>query len=139
MGYRCQGQAREIESTEAALRACDHEAAHAMAMRLAAARQAFLEVVDFMVAHARTDPNTAYAGSVPYLLLAGNLVAGWQLGRALLVAQRKLAAGEDTRFMRDKIAIARFYAEHLLTRVPGLRDSVVAGAAAVNDVAVEAF
>ena len=42
-------------------------------------------------------------------------------------------------FMRNKIAVARFYAEHVLTRVPGLRDSVVDGAAAVNDVAVEAF
>jgi 3-(methylthio)propanoyl-CoA dehydrogenase len=76
---------------------------------------------------------------VPYLLLAGNLVAGWQLARALLVAQRKLAAGDDVAFMRSKIATARFYAEHVLTRVPGLRDSVVDGAAAINDVAVDAF
>jgi hypothetical protein len=35
--------------------------------------------------------------------------------------------------------VARFYAEHVLTRVPGLRDSVVHGAAAVNEVAPEAF
>ena len=110
-----------------------------MAGRLAAARQAFVEAVDFVVAHARTDPNAAFAGSVPYLLLAGNLVAGWQLGRALLAAQKKLAAGEDGEFMRNKIAVARFYAEHVLTRVPGLRDSIVHGAAAVNEVAPEAF
>ena len=101
-------------------------------------RQAFVDVVDFVVAHAKTDPNAAFAGSVPYLLLAGNLVAGWQLARALLAAQAKLAAGDETEFMRTKIAIARFYAEHVLTRVPGLRDSVVAGAAAINDVAVDA-
>ena len=80
-----------------------------------------------------------FAGSVPYLLLAGNLVAGWQLGRALLVAQRKLAAGDNVEFMRNNIAMARFYAEHVLTRVPGLRESVIDGAAAINDVAVEAF
>jgi hypothetical protein len=55
------------------------------------------------------------------------------------VAQRKLAAGDDVDFMRNKIAIARFYAEHVLTRVPGLRDSVVEGAGAINDVRVEAF
>jgi 3-(methylthio)propanoyl-CoA dehydrogenase len=96
-------------------------------------------VADFVVEHARTDPNAAFTGSVPYLLLAGNLVAGWQLGRALLVPQVKVAAGDDVEFMRHKIAVARFYAEHVLTRVPGLRDSVVAGAAAINDVAVEAF
>ena len=39
----------------------------------------------------------------------------------------------------DASALARFYAEPVLTRVPGLRDSVVDGAAAVNDVAVEDF
>ena len=138
-GAAAKALAREIEATVAALRACDHEASHAMAGKLTAARQAFVEVVDFVVAHAKSDPNTAYAGSVPYLLLAGNLVAGWQLARALLVAHRKLVAGEDVEFMRAKIAVARFYAEHVLTRVPGLRDSVVGGAAAINDVAVEAF
>jgi hypothetical protein len=84
-GATAKALAREIEATEAALRVCDHEAAHAMAKRLSAARQAFLKVVDFVVAHART----GFAGSVPYLLLAGNLVAGWHLARALLVAQRK--------------------------------------------------
>jgi hypothetical protein len=137
-GATAKALAREIEATEAALRVCDHEAAHAMAKRLSAARQAFLEVVDFVVAHG-SDPNAAFAGSVPYLLLAGNLVAGWQLARALLVAQRKLAAGDDVDFMRNKIAIARFYAEHVLTRVPGLRDSVVDGAGSINGVGVEVF
>ena len=87
----------------------------------------------------RTDPNAVYAGSVPYLMLAGNLVAGWRLGRALLVAERKQAAGEDAEFMRQKIAIARFYGDHVLTRVAGLRDSIVDGAGWVNAMAPEAF
>jgi hypothetical protein len=76
---------------------------------------------------------------VPYLLLAGNLVAGWQLARSMLAAERKLAAGEDAAFMRRKIDSARFYAEHVLTRVPGLRDTIVEGASAVTDVALEDF
>jgi 3-(methylthio)propanoyl-CoA dehydrogenase len=138
-GATAKGLASQIEATEAALRACEHEAAQAMARRLAAARQALLDVVDFVVAHGKSEPNAVFAGSVPYLLLAGNLVAGWQLGRALLVAQRKLAAGDDVEFMRNKVAVAHFYAEHVLTRVPGLRDSIVDGATAINDVAAEAF
>jgi alkylation response protein AidB-like acyl-CoA dehydrogenase len=138
-GATAKALASEIEATEAALRACDHEAAQAMAKRLTAARKAFVDVVDSVVSRGRSDPNSTYAGSVPYLLLAGNLVAGWQLGRALLAAHRQLAAGGDNAFMRNKIAVARFYAEHVLTRVPGLRDSVVDGAAAVVDVAPEAF
>jgi alkylation response protein AidB-like acyl-CoA dehydrogenase len=123
--------AAEIEATEGLLRASGDADALAFALRLAAARRAFVDVVDFVVSRGRTDPNAVYAGSVPYLMLAGNLAAGWQLGRALLVALRKRAAGEDAEFMRRKIAVARFYAEHLLTRVPGLRDSVVDGAGAV--------
>ncbi|MEO7710990.1 MAG: acyl-CoA dehydrogenase C-terminal domain-containing protein, partial [Caldimonas sp.] len=49
------------------------------------------------------------------------------------------AAGDDVAFMRRKIDTARFYAEHVLTRVPGLRDTIVDGAAAVTDVALEDF
>ncbi len=41
--------------------------------------------------------------------------------------------------MRQKIALARFYADHLLTRVPGLRDSIVEGADSVNEFLPEAF
>ena len=83
--------------------------------------------------------SAVYAGSVPYLMLAGNLVAGWQLGRALLAAERKRAAGEDAEFMRQKVVVARFYAEHLLTRVPGLRDSIVDRASSVNELGPEAL
>jgi len=138
-GATAKAIAREIEATEATLRASSDPAAQAMARRLTAARQAFLDAVDFVVANAKSNPNAAFAGSVPYLLLAGNLVAGWQLARSMLVAEAKLAIGEDVEFMRNKIAVARFYAEHVLTRVPGLRDSVVDGAAAVNDVPLRAF
>jgi hypothetical protein len=56
-------------------------------------------------------------------MLAGNLVAGWQMARSLLVAEDLAAKGEDTAFMRAKIATARFYADHLLAKAPGMRDS----------------
>jgi hypothetical protein len=131
--------ADEIEATEGELRRCGSADALAFATRLGAARRAFLDVVDFVVANHRSDPNAVYAGSVPYLMLAGSLVAGWQLGRALLVATRLRAGGEDVEFMRRKIAVARFYADHLLTRVPGLRDSIVDGAGAVKELEPEAF
>jgi hypothetical protein len=85
------------------------------------------------------NPNAVYAGSVPYLMLAGNLMAGWQLARALLVAQAELAAGEDVAFMQAKIATARFYAEHLLSKAPGVRDSIVEGAGSVTALALDAF
>ena len=41
--------------------------------------------------------------------------------------------------MKAKITTARFYADHLLTKAPGMRDSIVEGAGSVNSLALEAF
>jgi len=131
--------AGQIEATEGLLAKRDSAAARAVLKRLKAAREAYLAVVDFIAGQGKGNPNAAYAGSVPYLMLAGNLVAGWQLARALLVAEDKLAAGEDTAFMTAKIATARFYAEHILSRAGGLRDAIVEGADSVTALALDAF
>ena len=138
-GATARALAARIEATEGELAASGSVAARAMLKHLRAGRQAYLEVVDFIVTNTRANPNAAFAGSVPYLMLAGNLMAGWQMARALLVAERALAAGQDTAFMQAKIATARVYAEHILTKAPGLRDSVVDGAEGVASMALEAF
>jgi alkylation response protein AidB-like acyl-CoA dehydrogenase len=138
-GQNAKAIAAQIEKTEAALREQGGANAVAVANRLGAARQAFLEVVDFMVANGRSNPNAAYAGSVPYLMLAGNLMAGWQLARALLVAEELKAKGEDVPFMQAKITTARFYADHLLSKAPAARDSIVFGAESVTALALDAF
>jgi hypothetical protein len=138
-GTNAKAIAAQIEKTEAELLARGSANALAVAKRLTAARQAFVEVVEFIAANTRSNPNAAFAGSVPYLMLAGNVVAGWQLARALLVAEDQLAAGTDAAFMQAKITTARFYADHILSRVPGVRDSICEGADAVTAMAVEAF
>ncbi|WOP14146.1 acyl-CoA dehydrogenase [Ottowia sp. SB7-C50] len=137
-GQTAKAIASQIEATEKEL-AAGSDNAKAVAKRLKAAREAFIDVVDFIAAQSKADPNAAYAGSVPYLLLTGNLVAGWQLGRALMAAEKQLAAGQDVAFMTAKIATARFYADHILTRVPGVRDAIVDGADSVTALALEAF
>jgi alkylation response protein AidB-like acyl-CoA dehydrogenase len=131
--------AAQIEATEGELAKSHSEHATPMLKRLRAARQAFLDVVAFVVERGKNDPNAVFAGSVPYLMLGGNLMAGWQMARALLVAEQRLAAGEQTDFMRAKVLTARFYADHILSRVPGVRDSIVDGAAGVTGMALEAF
>ncbi|MEL4180008.1 acyl-CoA dehydrogenase [Roseateles sp. PN1] len=138
-GQMARAFAANIEATESLLAKRDSAAAKAMLKRLSAARQAYLDSVDFIAAQGKGNPNAAYAGSVPYLMLAGNLVAGWQLARALMVAEDKLAAGEDAAFMSAKVATARFYAEHILTRAGGLRDAIVEGADSVTALALDAF
>ncbi len=138
-GQSARAIAAQIEATEGQLRASGTAAALSMAARLEAARKAYLDVVDFVCGGAKASPNAVFAGSVPYLMLAGNLVAGWQLGRSLLVAQELLHTGQDEAFMRAKITTAQFYAEHVLVKAPGLRDSIVDGAASVTDLALESF
>jgi 3-(methylthio)propanoyl-CoA dehydrogenase len=131
--------AAQIAGTEADLRAQGGEAARAFAARLQAAREAFIEVVEFVAGNTKASPNAVFAGSVPYLMLAGNLMAGWQMGRALVAAEAALAAGEDTAFMQAKVTTARFYADHLLVKVPGLRDSILTGGNSATALALDAF
>ena len=132
--------AAQIEKTEVELVTRASAQSLAVAKRLTAAREAFVDVVDFIAANTRSNPNAAFAGSVPYLMLAGNLMAGWQMARALLVAEDQLAAGTpDAAFMQSKITTVRFYADHILSRTPGMRDAIVEGAEAVTALAAEAF
>jgi alkylation response protein AidB-like acyl-CoA dehydrogenase len=138
-GQTAKGIAGQIETTEAELVKSGTAHALAMAKRLKAAREAFVDVVNFVAGNTKASPNAVFAGSVPYLMLAGNLMAGWQLGRAMLVAQEAVAAGTDVAFMQAKITTARFYADHLLSKIPGMRDSIVEGADSVTALALESF
>jgi alkylation response protein AidB-like acyl-CoA dehydrogenase len=138
-GQTAQAIAAQIEQTEGELNRRDSVAARAVAKRLGAARKAFLDVVAFVVQQGKASPNAVFAGSVPYLMLAGNLVAGWQMARALLVAEDLLPKGQDAEFLQAKIVTARFYADHLLARAPGLRDSIVEGAESVTALPLESF
>ncbi|VWX62750.1 3-methylmercaptopropionyl-CoA dehydrogenase [Burkholderiales bacterium 8X] len=138
-GRTAKAIAAQIEKTEAELAAHGSPAALVVLKRLRAAREAFLQVVAFVAGETSSSPNAVFAGSVPYLMLAGNLVAGWQLARSLLVAERLAKAGTDVAFMQAKIATARFYADHILVKAPGMRDSIVEGAESVTALALEAF
>ena len=138
-GQTARAIAAQIQDTEADLNNHGSADALAVARRLQGARLAFLEVVAFVADQTRASPNAVFAGSVPYLMLAGNLMAGWHLARAWLVAQEQLAQGVDEAFMRAKLVTARFYADHLLTRAPGLRDAILDGADSVTGLALESF
>ena len=131
--------ASQIAKTEAELAASGNADAQAMAKRLKAAREAYVDVVEFIAANTKSNPNAAFSGSVPYLMLTGNLVAGWQMGRALLVALTAEAQAQDAAFMAAKVTTARFYADHILSKVPGMRDSIVEGADSVTALPLEAF
>lgn len=105
-GAAAAGIAVRIMETETALMA--NPATKDMATRLGAARADLQAVVAHLLAAA---PNEAYGASVPYLMLAGNLVAGWQMARSLLAAE---AQTDDRDFAAAKVEAARFYLNHIL-------------------------
>ena len=93
------------------------------------------DCVDFIVG--AKDPRAQFAGAVPFLKLMGIVAGGWQMARAALAAEKKVS--EDKAFHEAKIATVRFYADHVLVQAPGLRNTVVNGAAAVMALSEEQF
>jgi 3-(methylthio)propanoyl-CoA dehydrogenase len=129
----------QIETTEKELAKSSNAHAAAVLKRLSTARKALIDVIEFVAGNTKAQPNAVFAGSVPYLMLAGNVFAGWQMARSLLAAEAELAAGNDTAFMQAKITTARFYADHMLSKASGVRDSIVEGADCVTALALDAF
>jgi alkylation response protein AidB-like acyl-CoA dehydrogenase len=138
-GAMARAVAGMIADTEGQLLARDSAAGKNLAAQLKAGREAFLQVVDFVCANVKTQPNNVFAGSVGYLMLAGNLVCGWQMARALIAAENNLAAGNDEGFMKAKIATARFYGDHILPRIGALRDTILFGGDSVTALELDAF
>ncbi|MGE8635224.1 MAG: acyl-CoA dehydrogenase [Achromobacter piechaudii] len=117
-GAVAQGLLDAIRQTETELEARSEPAANLMLKPLRQARLALANVVDFVLANAASAPNAVFGSAVPYLLLAGTTLAGWQMARALLASLDHL--NEDPEFHQAKIATAQTYALHKLTQAPGL-------------------
>jgi len=112
----------------------------AIRSRLAAGAAAMGECVDWIVERSGEDVKAVHAGAVPFLKLTGIVCGGWQMARAALAAQAKLEKGTgDAAFLKAKLATVRFFADHILTQAPGLRDAVVQGAPGVLALAEEQF
>src|SRR5471032_3141015 len=124
-GATAQAILAQMDQTIAQLAERDGQAFKSMHRYLSAGSLALARVVEFMVAKVKSDPNAVFAGSVPYLKLAGIVLGGWQMARALLVASDKRS--EDEAFYGAKIATAQFFAEHILSQAPGIEASIVSG------------
>jgi len=112
----------------------------AMREAFSAALTAAEECVSWMVITYGNDIRAAHAGAVPFLKLMGIVCGGWQLARSALIAQQRLSEGRgDKSFYEAKIKTARFYADHVLTQGPALRNAIVHGAAGVMALAEEQF
>jgi len=110
-------------------RAAGESGAHAAQVRLMRDAldegvQAYEGVVDFMLEQAASHPRAVYAGSVPYLMIAGVVHGGWHMARAMLACLRHLAEGSATSFHTGKLATAACYAAYVLPRAGALAAGV---------------
>jgi alkylation response protein AidB-like acyl-CoA dehydrogenase len=121
-----------ITALDAELAKAPGEDLKAIRSRLAAGAAAMGECVDWIVARYGEDVKAVHAGAVPFLKLTGIVCGGWQMARAALAAQRLLEKQPvEKAFLSAKITTARFFADHILSQAPGLRDAVVQGAPGV--------
>ncbi|MBU7440218.1 acyl-CoA dehydrogenase [Paraburkholderia fungorum] len=111
-----------IGETLDALHAHEGAAFESMAKHLEQGQRSLKTVVEFVVANAKRDPNAVFMGAVLYLKLAGVVLGGWQMARAMLAASSKLA--EDPSFYSAKIATAQFFAEYVLPQAMALEVSI---------------
>src|SRR5207247_880363 len=111
--------AREAGATAkawlASLKALDAELARsgnadikALRAQLAQGAQAVADGVNYIVE--TKDPRATFAGAVPFLKLMGIVAGGWQMARAALAAEKKLASG-DRPFLAAERSLAEFFRE----------------------------
>ena len=107
--------------------------------RQTVAVNALEQAVFWIVENFSIEPKATHAGAVPFLHLLGITAGGWQMGRAAVIARAKIAAGDTDPFWSAKLATTRFFADHFLTQVPGLAESVLAGGAGALEMAEDSF
>src|SRR5204863_6573674 len=118
--------ARElIAEMRASLGGLDAPELAALRQRLTDATAALDTATAYLVT---AEPALAAAGSVPYLHLCGTVLGGWLMARVAAVALQRHDAGLSA----PKLATARFYAEHFLTRAQAYLPAVMGGAVVVD-------
>ncbi len=130
-GKVAMGFVEAMGATVQALRDADEDALATMADRLEAAVGDYRAVIAFLVEQGESAPRLAYAGSVPYLMLAGLVHSGWQMARAALLCHGR----DDSVFHTNKWRVAQFHAHHLLPRTVVLRIAIIDGGKAVTELA----
>jgi hypothetical protein len=119
----------DIFPTAAALKSADDAWLHTIGGHLEAGLAAVQAASGWLLerrGHAQPD---ALAGATPYLKLLGDVVGGWMLGKEALAAAARLAASEGPAdYWRTRIALARVFAQQVLSQSPGLAQAVTQGA-----------
>lgn len=126
-------QITAMHATVKELRAYSGAASDALGLiadNLEHAAKSYQSALMYMLELIRTDINGVFTGSVPCLMLAGTVHAGWQLARSALAAVNQLDAGSSDAFYSRKLNTAVQYAAHVLPRCGAYSHTIKAGALA---------
>jgi len=125
---------RLFAAIDATLEKLDAAGAELAAMRaeLGDAVAALRGATEWMQASLAKDANAALAGATPYHRAFSETVGGWLLARLALAAKAEIAAGASDPYFKAKLLSARFYAEQVLSAVPGRCASALASAADIQ-------
>ncbi|WP_374630870.1 acyl-CoA dehydrogenase [Ferrovibrio sp.] len=104
----------------------------AMRAELGKAVAALRGTTEWIVGALGKDANVALAGATPFHRAFSETVGGWLLARLALAAKAEIAAGSTDPYFQSKLLSARFYAEQVLSAVPGRCASARSSAADIQ-------
>jgi len=113
----------QMQATVKELEASTNDDCKAIGKELGKAVGGLGETSMWLGANALKDLKGVFAGAVPYTMMWGFVSGGWQMGRAALIASRKL----DDDFYKAKLVTARYYADHVLPKAIGLKHEITTG------------
>lgn len=132
---RDQGQAistllDDIESTAKDLKQCGDEPTSRLAEQLQTGAETLKACVDWVLENGKINPAATYFGSVPLLMLAGDVLGGWMMARGALVALT--GADIEASLAQAKIHAALVYGDTVLMPALGRAHQIQAGDALLN-------
>ena len=119
----------ELRDTVSGVITANDPAFGATGARLAEAVESLERATHWMLGELDSRPQAVLASATPYLRLFGNAAGGCMLADAALTAMRS----GDGAAAEGRVALARFFANHVAVQASGLERTVVEGAASVNE------
>jgi alkylation response protein AidB-like acyl-CoA dehydrogenase len=120
----------ELRDTVSGVITANDPAFGATGARLAEAVESLDRATHWMLGELGSRPQAVLASATPYLRLFAHAAGGCMLADAALATARAGNGAADT---DARIALARFFANHVAVQASGLERTVVEGAASVNE------
>ncbi len=120
----------EVQNTGVKLGSLPDQALARLGQQLQQGAQTLRNSVDWVLAHGKTDAAAVYFGSVPMLMLAGDVFGGWMMARAAIAGLKPALANDPLAIKKREAAL--LYGDLVLMPGLGRAHQVTAGQTAVK-------